>query len=106
MMIRAAAIAAIASVNGSRQHPDLFFAVGLETGAGGTTRELACCGIGSIGRGLEAGLGEGIFRLISSALLEGRTRVGTAAAELPGIFLLIPSALLVGRIRAGPEETV
>ncbi|MBR0213789.1 MAG: hypothetical protein IJL95_03590 [Solobacterium sp.] len=102
--ISAAAIPATASVKGSRQHPDFFFATGFETGCGDVTRELACCGSGFDGRRSAAGLGEGIFLLISSVLLAGRTRVGAAGAELPGIFLLISSVLLAGRTRVCTED--
>ena len=88
------------SANGSRQHPPDFLCVGLAEGTRSLGRGISI----SAGR-LDAGAGfVGIFFWISSALLEGRTRVGAFAVGLlvfGSIFRAISSALLVGLIRVG-----
>ena len=100
MITSAAAIAVIASVKGRRQHPLDFFCAGFWEGTRALGRGIST----SAGRfGAGAGF-VGIFFPISSALLEGRTRVGVfdvGLLVLGPIFWAILSALLTGRTLVG-----
>ncbi|MBQ4511712.1 MAG: hypothetical protein II969_01885 [Anaerolineaceae bacterium] len=103
MTIKAPTTPKTPSAKGSRQQPPDFFDTGFETGWDGVTLELGCGGIGADGlSGAAAGL-EGIFREISSTLLEGFTRAGMESDGPDDgvlIFREISSTLLDGRTRA------
>ena len=102
MTIKAPTTPKTPSAKGSRQQPPDFFDTGFETGWDGVTLELGCGGIGADGlSGAAAGVG-GIFREISSTLLEGFTRAGMESDGPDDgvlIFREISSTLLDGLTR-------
>ena len=102
MTIKAPTTPKTPSAKGSRQPPPDLFDTGFETGWDGVTLELGC-GIGFDGLAGAAAGCEGIFREISSTLLEGFTRAGMESEDPEDgvlIFREISSTLLFGRTRA------